>query len=151
MLNFGYVFAFQYWHWQFFSLRETTASREAQLQGEMTYVPPPIPISGHKAFFRGGGGGVYFEAHAAGNLYAPLFMHPPRLGGSFQGEGVYKIWPRINSKQDASDRTQKSIRNAAFAFSLPRFKSFSRLVALLAPQNPPTPKQLKTQKQVTQK
>ena len=38
--------------------------------------------------------------HAAGILYAPPpLIHPPPLGGSFQGwggGGVYKIWPKID-------------------------------------------------------
>ena len=28
-----------------------------RIQGELVYAPPPPPISGHKAFFRGGGWG----------------------------------------------------------------------------------------------
>ena len=53
--------------------------------------PPPHPISGHKAFFREGGGSVYFEAPRGRNFIRPPppppFIHPPPLEGSFQGWG----------------------------------------------------------------
>ena len=61
-----------------------------EVQGEIIYTPPPPPISGHKAFLgEGGGGGVYFEAPRGRNFIRPPppFIHPPPLGGYFQGWG----------------------------------------------------------------
>ena len=50
--------------------------------------PPPTPISGHKAFFRGEGGGVYIlRPHAAGILYPPPFYTPPTPRRVFSGVG----------------------------------------------------------------
>ena len=60
--------------------------------------PPLSPISGHKSFSRKGCQGVYFEARAAGILYARLFHTPPptprRVFAGVGGGGVC-IWPRI--------------------------------------------------------
>ena len=50
--------------------------------------PPPTPISGHKAFFRGGGWGCIFWGPTRQEFYTPPpLIHPPPLGGSFQGWG----------------------------------------------------------------
>ena len=53
------------------------------------YTPPPsTPISGHKAFFRGGGGGVYFETTTRQDFYTPPpFLHPPTPRRVFSGVG----------------------------------------------------------------
>ena len=49
--------------------------------------PPSTPISGHKAFFSGGGWGCIFWGPTRQEFYTPPlpFIHPPPLGGSFQG------------------------------------------------------------------
>ena len=55
------------------------------------YTPPslPPPISGYKAFFRGGGVGVYIlRPPAPGILYAPPFYTPPTPRRVFSGEGL---------------------------------------------------------------
>ena len=39
--------------------------------------PPPTPISGHEAFFREGGGGVYFEAPRGRNFIRPPLLYTP--------------------------------------------------------------------------
>ena len=59
------------------------------------YTPPsPTPISGRKAFFRGGGVGVYIlRPHAAGILCAPRFYTPPTPRRVISGVGV---WGCIN-------------------------------------------------------
>ena len=71
--------------------------------GEKIYTHTPLP----EVIFKGEGGCVYFEATAAGFLYAPplFYVRPPPLEGCFQGwgsgGGVYKLAPheslRINS------------------------------------------------------
>ena len=53
-------------------------SKSINIQGEIIYAPPPHPISGHKAFFRGGGGGVYFEAPRGRNFIRPPFLYTPQ-------------------------------------------------------------------------
>ena len=71
-----------------------------------TYIrPPPLPPFLAKRHFPvEGGGGVYFEAPRGRNFIRPPppppFIHPPPLGGYFQGwggggVGVYKIRPRM--------------------------------------------------------
>ena len=47
--------------------------------------PPPPPISGQKAFSRGGGWGCIFEAPRSRNFIPPPLLYPPPLGGYFQG------------------------------------------------------------------
>ena len=51
--------------------------------------PPPPPVFWPKGIFQWRGVGVYIlRPHAAGILYArPPFIHPPPLGGHFQGWG----------------------------------------------------------------
>ena len=85
-----------------FSAREPLLTEVHHLQGSTTLnwkgkrwgnsreefytPPPPPPFSGLKAFFREGGGGVYFEALRGRNFVPPpLFLHPPPLEGRFQG------------------------------------------------------------------
>ena len=59
-----------------------------EIQGEIIYAPPPSPISGQKAFSRGGGWGCIFWGPARQKFYTPPpFIHPPPLGGYFQGWG----------------------------------------------------------------
>ena len=71
------VFAFQ---------KPETVGRKRGLR--QLYTPPPLPISGQRAFSVEGGGGVYFEAHAAGILYPPpLFYTPPNPRSVFSGVG----------------------------------------------------------------
>ena len=91
----------------------------AQLQGEMMY-PPPLPhFSGHEAFFRGGGWGVYCEASCTRNFLPSFFTRPIPLEGYFQGwgVGVRKIrpcnnWPKskdkLHNNSKGLQRTQKS-------------------------------------------
>ena len=69
------------------------------LQGKLYTPPPPLPpIFGQKGIFRGRGGG-YFEAPAAGILYAPspLFYAPPptprRVFSGVGGWGCMKFGP----------------------------------------------------------
>ena len=85
--------------------------------------PPPTPISGHKAFFRGGGVGVYIlRPHAAGILYAPPFYTPPTPRRVFSGVGgwVYKIRPR--SKTSREKRREKFVvkNSGHFRASFPK-------------------------------
>ena len=58
------------------------------IQGEVIY-PPPSRHFWPKGNFPGeGGGGVYFEAPRGRNfIRPPPFIHPPPLGGYFQGWG----------------------------------------------------------------
>ena len=63
--------------------------------------PPPLPPFLAIRYFSGeGGGGVSFEAPRGRNfIRPPPLLHPPPLGGSFQGwggGGLYKIRPRKN-------------------------------------------------------
>ena len=56
--------------------------------------PPPSPISGQKAFSRGGGWVYILRPHAAGILYAPPFYTPPtprRVYSGVGGWGCIKI------------------------------------------------------------
>ena len=56
-------------------------------QGEIIYPPPHPPISGQKAFCRGGGWGcVYFEAPRGRNFIPPPFYAPPSRR-AFSGVG----------------------------------------------------------------
>ena len=51
------------------------------------YTPPP-PFLAKRHFLGEGGGGVYFEAPRGRNFIRPPFLiHPPPLGGYFQGWG----------------------------------------------------------------
>ena len=68
------------------------------LQAGRNYIhPPPPPILAKRHSPGEGGGGVYFEVHAAGILYPPPIYTPPtprRVFSGVGGVGVYKIWPR---------------------------------------------------------
>ena len=71
---------------------------------EIIYAPPPPPpISGQKAFSRGGGWGCIFWGPTQQEFYTPPpFIHPPPLGGYFQGWGGWgctKIGPVCNSSE----------------------------------------------------
>ena len=71
-------------------------------QGEIIYAPPPSPISGQKAFSRGGGWGCIFWGPAQQEFYTPPppFVHPPtprRVFSGVGGWGCIKIGPVIVS------------------------------------------------------
>ena len=52
------------------------------------YIPPPPPISGQKAFFRGGGWGCILRGPTRQEFYRyPPFVRPPRRKGIFRGGG----------------------------------------------------------------
>ena len=58
------------------------------ISSEKLYTPPPSPHFWPKGILQGRGVGVYIlRPHAAGILYPPPFIHPPPLGGYFQGWG----------------------------------------------------------------
>ena len=62
----------------------------AQLLPGRIYIrpPPPYPISGHEAFFRGGGWGcIYFEAPRGRNFIRPPLYTPPTPRRVFSGVG----------------------------------------------------------------
>ena len=74
------------------STRKGSVQSRVNFQGEIIYAPPPPPISGHKAFFRGGGWGCIFWGPPRQEFYTPpLFIHPPPLEGYFQGRGGGRV------------------------------------------------------------
>ena len=87
------------------------------------YTPPSPPISGQKAFFRGGGWGCIFWAPTRQEFYTPpppFFIRPPPAEGYFQGVGgvgVYKIWPRKTGPEMGSEiEKQTKTRSLDFLF-----------------------------------
>ena len=72
--------------------RSCTGGREAGVQGEIIYPPPPFRPE--DLCQRGGGGGVYLEAPRGRILYPPpLFYMPPTPRRVFSRVGV---WGCIN-------------------------------------------------------
>ena len=69
--------------------------------------PPPTPISGHKAFFRGGGGGVYFEAPRGRNFIPP----PPFYSQSLDLPLPHGLAPSETMVSDHGPRPPLSTEN----------------------------------------
>ena len=62
---------------------------DALRQGNIIYPPPSHPIFGPEGIFKAEGAGSYFEAPAAGILYAPpSFIRPPTARRVFSGVGA---------------------------------------------------------------
>ena len=63
---------------------------------ELLYTPPPLtPCLPHRAFFREGGGCIFWSPPQQEFYTPPLCCTPPTPGRVFAGVGgVYKVWPR---------------------------------------------------------
>ena len=89
---------------RFGTLKNARASNAFKYSPGRNYIrPPPLPPFLAKRHFPvEGGGGVYFEAPRGRNFIRPPpppFIHPPPLGGYFQGwggVGVYNIRMPLN-------------------------------------------------------